>query len=140
MPWIQNCSLSDIIDGTHLNPGDKNVLIQIVDAPPFPAPLFPFQIIHTFSFLDLEEEDDYGEDQKITDGQAVDIIRCLQNALKDGANVIVHCTVGLCRSGAIAEVGIIMGFDDTFKCRIPNTLVIKKLMAARERGRIEHER
>lgn len=35
---------------------------------------------------------------------------------------------GLCRSGAVAEVGIIMGFQDTHKFRLPNRLVKYKMM------------
>jgi len=43
-------------------------------------------------------------------------------------NVVVHCHMGVCRSGAVAEVGVMMGFRDTEKFRIPNLMVKKKLM------------
>jgi len=38
-------------------------------------------------------------------------------------NVIVHCAAGICRSGAVVEAGVVLGFDDTQTMRIPNTLV-----------------
>jgi hypothetical protein len=37
---------------------------------------------------------------------------------------------GLCRSGAVCEVGVMMGFDDTERFRSPNLLVKHKLMQA----------
>jgi hypothetical protein len=42
--------------------------------------------------------------------------------------VIVHCVAGVCRSGAVCEVGVIMGFDDTEVFRSPNLLVKHKMM------------
>jgi rhodanese-related sulfurtransferase len=126
MSWIQNCSAHAITIGNHRNPGIDGVLIQIGE---FPTSYYPFKTIHQFDFLDLEESDGY-EDQKITDEQAAGIILALQNALERDENVVVNCTVGLCRSGAIAEVGIMMGFDDTGVHRIPNLLVKKKLLTS----------
>ena len=43
-------------------------------------------------------------------------------------NVVVHCHMGVSRSGAVAEVGTIMGFRDVGKFRVPNLMVKKKLM------------
>ena len=45
-------------------------------------------------------------------------------------NVVVHCHAGVCRSGAVAEVGITMGFEDTGVFRAPNLMVKHKLMKA----------
>jgi predicted protein tyrosine phosphatase len=45
-------------------------------------------------------------------------------------NVVVHCMAGLCRSGAVAEVGVMMGFDDTERFRSPNLMVKHSLMRA----------
>ena len=42
-------------------------------------------------------------------------------------NVVVHCHAGVCRSGAVCEVGVMMGFDDTEVFRSPN-LLVKHLM------------
>ena len=43
-------------------------------------------------------------------------------------NVIVHCHAGVCRSGAVAEIGVAMGFSDTEAFRSPNLLVKHKMM------------
>ena len=43
-------------------------------------------------------------------------------------DVIVHCVAGVCRSGAVCEVGVMMGFDDTEDFRSPNLLVKHKMM------------
>jgi len=43
-------------------------------------------------------------------------------------NVIVHCIAGLCRSGAVTEVGLMMGFEGGKNPRMPNTYVKRELM------------
>jgi hypothetical protein len=43
-------------------------------------------------------------------------------------DVVVHCVAGICRSGAVAEVGVMMGFDDAEAFRSPNLLVKHKMM------------
>jgi hypothetical protein len=43
-------------------------------------------------------------------------------------DVVVHCVAGVCRSGAVCEVGVMMGFNDTEVFRAPNLLVKHKMM------------
>ena len=43
-------------------------------------------------------------------------------------NVVVHCHAGVCRSGAVCEIGVMMGFDDCEVFRSPNLLVKHKMM------------
>ena len=129
--WIENVSLENIKRGYHFDPGINSMLIQIVDPDmEFPEPKCSFKEIHQFKFLDLEEDDPYGYDQKITDDQAKVIAELLQRALDSYMNVIVHCHAGVCRSGAVAEVGITMGFQDTQVFRAPNLMVKHKLLKA----------
>jgi hypothetical protein len=130
MPWIQNVALSDIIKGRHYDPGPNNLLIQIVDTGmEFPEPKFKFNNVHQFQFLDLEEKDTCIEpEMKINDDQAKSLVVLLKQALLNRSNVIVHCVAGVCRSGAVVEVGIMMGFDDTEDYRSPNLLVKHKMM------------
>ena len=45
-------------------------------------------------------------------------------------NVLVHCHAGICRSGAVVEVGEIMGFTPTDRFRAPNLLVKHRMMKA----------
>ena len=128
MPWIQNVSYKDVITGYH--DWDKNtILIRIVDPlMDFPEPAKEFRDIYHFEFLDLEEKDNFAEEFKITAEQAKDIVAILKEALNDDYNVVVHCVAGICRSGAVAEVGVMLGFTDTYTYRSPNLLVKHSLM------------
>jgi predicted protein tyrosine phosphatase len=128
MPWIQNVSLGDIVKGHHIDAGINSMLIQIVDpAMEFPVPKYQFRETHQFEFLDLEQNDPWGEEFKVTDVQASELVRLLQHAKEERMNVIVHCVAGVCRSGAVCELGVMMGFDDTEVFRSPN-LMVKHLM------------
>ena len=128
MPFIQNVSMLDIKNGNH-KVGGNMLLIQVVDpAYGFPEPKHTFNYVEQFEFLDSDSED-YAE-FLITDKQAKRIIKVLQFALENDINVVVHCHAGLCRSGAICEVGTIMGFEDTHRTRIPNVYVKTKLLKA----------
>lgn len=129
MPWIQNVSMSDIRNGFHIEAGDNSMLIQIVDpAYEFPTPLKKFKEVHRFEFLDAERDDRFPDECKVTDEQAAQLVTLLQTALDNRMNVVVHCHAGVCRSGAVAEVGVIMGFSDTDAFRSPNLLVKHKMM------------
>ena len=138
MPWIQNVALSDIQKGFHINPGDNAMLIQIVDPDmEFPVPKYSFKETHQFKFLDIEDDglSNDGTGEKIdmswgmvTEAQAAELARLLQHALDNRMNVIVHCHAGVCRSGAVCEVGVMLGFDDTEAFRSPNLLVKHRMM------------
>jgi predicted protein tyrosine phosphatase len=138
MPWIQNVSLSDVKKGHHVAVKENSMLIQIVDpAMEFPTPAQKFKEIHQFEFLDIEEDGmtnngdgtwtDMGE-FAVTQDQADRLVELLQHALKNRMDVVVHCVAGVCRSGAVCEVGVMMGFDDTEAFRSPNLLVKHKMM------------
>ena len=128
--WIQNVALSDVKKGFHFDAGSNSMLIQIVDpAMEFPTPKHQFKEIHQFEFLDLEKDDmPDAEEFKITYEQAAQLVRLLQHALDNRMHVIVHCVAGVCRSGAVCEVGVMMGFDDTEVFRSPNLLVKHRMM------------
>ena len=129
MPWIQNVSLGDIPKGHHVAVGENSMLIQIVDpGMEFPTPLHKFKETHQFNFLDLEVGDAFGEEFKVTDVQAEQLVNLLKHALDKRMNVVVHCVAGICRSGAVCEVGVMMGFDDTENYRSPNLMVKHKMM------------
>ena len=130
MPWIQNVSLKDIKKGHHINPGINAMLIQILDyGIEFPEPLYKFKETHQFQFLDVEENDFVQEESmRCSHKQATEIVLLLQYALENRMNVVVHCHAGACRSGAVCEVGVMMGFDDTEAFRSPNLLVKSRMM------------
>lgn len=132
MPWIQNVSLDDVRKGFHIEPGINAMLIQIVDPPgDFPVPKRQFKEVHQFQFLDVEKDDFVlDEEMRCSQDQANELVRLLQSALDRHMNVIVHCVAGLCRSGAVCEVGVMLGFNDTEVFRSPNLLVKHRMMKA----------
>ena len=131
MPWIENVAAADIPMRFHHEAGENSMLIQIMDPCTwFPTPAHNFKEIHKFEFLDVENSDNFPDEVKISDELAQEIVALLKHALDNKMNVVVHCMAGLCRSGAVAEVGVMMGFGDTERTRIPNLRVKHKLMKA----------
>lgn len=129
MHWIQNVAMVDVAKGHHFDAGLNSMLIQIVDpGMEFPTPKNTFKEVHQFQFLDLEKDDPWGEEFKITDEQAEKLVALLQQALDKHMQVVVHCVAGVCRSGAVCEIGVMMGFEDTEVFRSPNLLVKHKMM------------
>lgn len=130
MPWIQNVAMADVPKGHHVAVKENSMLIQIVDPDmEFPAAKHQFKETHQFKFLDLEKTDSTINDNwKIQDEQAKELVRLLQHALENRMDVIVHCVAGVCRSGAVCEIGVMLGFDDTEVFRSPNLLVKHKMM------------
>ncbi len=129
MPWIQNVAYTDIAKKHHVAVGENSMLIQIVDpGMEFPKPAHQFKEIHQFEFLDLERDDKWGEEFKVTDEQAAKLVALLQHALEKCMDVVVHCVAGVCRSGAVCEIGVMLGFRDTEAFRSPNLLVKHKMM------------
>jgi len=132
MPWIQNVALSDIKKGFHFDQGPNAMLIQIVDCGmEFPKPARDFKEVHQFEFLDVEENDTVlDEAMRCSHEQAAELVQLLQHALEKRMNVVVHCIAGVCRSGAVCEIGVMLGFDDTEVFRSPNLLVKHRMMKA----------
>ena len=106
------------------------MLIQICDPPSdLPEPKYQFREVHQFQFLDIEEKDfALDEAMRCSHEQAAELVRLLQHALDNHMNVIVHCHAGVCRSGAVCEVGVMMGFRDAESFRAPNLLVKHRMM------------
>lgn len=131
MPWIENIPASSVGNRFHHEAGANSMLIQIMDpAVGFPVPAHRFKEVHQFEFLDAEDRDGFPEETKISDEQAAEIVHLLKHALANNMNVVVHCHAGLCRSGAVAEVGVMMGFGDCERTRIPNLRVKHRMMKA----------
>jgi predicted protein tyrosine phosphatase len=130
MPWIENVAAIDVTKGFHHEAGINSMLISICDPAGWkPEAKQVFKERHDFEFLDLEDNDySMEEGWKISDEQAEQLVRLLQKALDNRMNVVVHCTAGVCRSGAVCEVGVMMGFDDCERFRSPNLRVKHKMM------------
>ena len=134
MPWIQNVSMAAVKAGNHADAGHNSMLIQICDpAYEFPTPAAQFREVHQFEFLDIEPNSpdfDKFDEFAITDTQAEQLVWLLQHARSHNMNVVVHCHAGICRSGAVCEVGVMMGLQDTKVPRQPNLMVKHKMMRA----------
>ena len=127
--WIENASWDALKNGTHSDMGENSMLIQIADpATFFPTPKKSFKEIHQFEFLDAEDSDGFPDECKISDEQARQLVGLLQHALDHSMNVLVHCHAGICRSGAVVEVGSMIGFTPTERFRMPNLRVKHKMM------------
>ena len=133
--WIENVPASSIANRMHHDAGPNSMLIQILDpCSVFPTPKHPFKEIHRFEFLDIEDSDveqgHFPAETAIQQEQAEEIAQLLARAMVSRMNVVVHCHAGLCRSGAVAEVGVMMGFQDAERTRIPNVRVKNMLLQA----------
>ena len=129
--WIQNVSKFDII---------ASMLIQILDPDEeFPTPPPEFAEVYQFEFLDIEgtgytnlgdgELTDMSE-FAITPEQGKQLAKLLLRARDKKMNVVVHCHAGIFRSGAVAEIGVMLGFEDVRAFRCPNRLVKHTIMDA----------
>jgi len=129
--WIENVAAVDIPKGFHHAAGPNSMLISICDPAGWrPEAKHKFKERHDFEFLDAEAADGFPEETKCSQEQANELVRLLQHALANRMNVVVHCTAGICRSGAVVEVGVMMGFTDTERFRSPNLLVKHRMMKA----------
>ena len=132
MPWIENVAAADIPTGFHHAAGSNAMLISIADPGGWrPEARHEFKERHNFEFLDIEKDDFVlDEAMRCSEAQAAELVGLLQHALANRMNVVVHCTAGVCRSGAVTEVGVMLGFDDTERFRSPNLLVKHRMMKA----------
>lgn len=131
-PFIENVAADDIPKGFHHDAGVNSMLIQIMDpcSSWWPEPSYQFREVHQFEFLDVEDTDEGAEEFGITDEQAQQLVDLLTHALENKMNVVVHCMAGVCRSGAVCEVGVMMGFRDPDTFRAPNLRVKHKMLRA----------
>ena len=127
VPFIENVSFHGMRKGMHYDPGPNGIWISITVPTMAPAkPAFKFSEWHEFHFLDIDKSSPMWNAMSefaITPEDGKRIAEILMNAFRDGRNVIVSCVAGLCRSGAVAEVGIAYGFQDTGVVRAPNVMV-----------------
>ena len=125
MATIENRAQYQIVEGKHNNSGNDTVLIQICDPDSeHVKPLASFKEIYQFKFLDIEDTQNI---HCIKDYQALAIANILKSALERDLNVVVNCVMGVCRSGAVADAGVAIGFKDGGSWRSPNILVKQKL-------------
>jgi len=124
--WITNTSRRNIETGNHAFQPDNTILISIRDicTEPVNAPAEFIGIYH-FEFQDSDDAE-----LGIQEAQARELAAILEYAVDLEINVVVNCVAGICRSGAVVEVGTMIGFRDLGAHRIPNTRVKTMLIQA----------
>lgn len=133
MPRIQNVSRYDIEQCRHIAPGKFGaVLIQISDPDVLhPTPVQYFDKVYQFKFLDIEDHQDCIVDQwRPSQFDAEEIAYILREALQSGMDVVVHCHMGVCRSGAVTAAGEAIGFEPVKPATNPNASLKRKLLLA----------
>jgi len=127
---IENVSYDSVANGTHKNHGNDTILIRILDNDNNnPAsPKYDFCEIREFYFMDVDEDTHIADNSfRFNTEMAKEMVCILKKAKKENKNIVVHCTLGMCRSGAVTEIGTMLGFYPVHNSRIPNSHV-KKLM------------
>lgn len=134
MPKIQNVSRACIEAGCHLptNQGNGAILIQISDPDvEHPIPFRYFERTYQFKFLDIEESTAcINPAWRPGRNDAYAIASILLWALDNHKDVVVHCHAGICRSGAVAEAGEMLGFEYAGDGRQPNVALKLLLLEA----------
>lgn len=129
--YIENIAKADVPVGNHFDCGPRSMLISINDPACEPPQMkHKFSEVHVFEFLDLEGNEGYGEEFLCTPEDAQRLVGLLQHALDERLHVVVHCTAGVCRSGAVVEVAEMMGFTPVERFRAPNMLVKHRMLRA----------
>jgi len=139
MPYIENISLIRAMNGDYQNEPKSSVMIRILDpdADPEKFPIkgeFSEQHIFYFGDVGYDLPEDFDQSWKFNKEQAYEIASILQKAASAGKDVTVHCSAGLCRSGAVVEAALRMnedakgsGFTPRLNPRRPNTYVLSLL-------------
>lgn len=132
MPTIQNISRREAASGQYnFDASVPSVLIQIVDlGMDFPVSPHVFKKTFGFEFLDVDDTErdlTLYEVGQISWDQAANLVDILIDALDSDMNVVVHCNAGISRSGAVVEIGEMIGFDHCPRFRAPNLLVKSRM-------------
>lgn len=124
--WITNTSRRNIETGNHAFQPDNTILISIRDICTEPVEISEeFMNVYDFEFQDSDDAE-----LGIQEAQAREMATILQACADLETNVVVNCVAGIYRSGAVVEVGTMIGFRDLGAHRIPNVRVKTMLMQA----------
>lgn len=135
MPKILNVPKGLISIGRF--PDFENYILISIDEQ-FKFPVIPKDKIQPisyqrFTFGDLEESSDSDDCSCLLfDLEDRDrILEIYRNCLENNIDLLVHCTAGISRSGAIIEVGLLLGFELEHPThRIPNAYIKSSLLKA----------
>lgn len=126
----ENVSRLDILQGNHISAHcSPTYLIQISDIGCLQPDVKYYDFFKDklcLTFNDVEDEFDMSS---ISDYQAQRIADFVLKAKADNADIVAHCLAGICRSGAVVEAAMSVGYTDAVnRQRIPNALVKRKVM------------
>lgn len=127
--YVQNVSIDDVRKLKGSNNLHNTLLISISDNDvPYPVDLGKgFWSAVYYQFLDVDEA---RYKNAISDGQAKGLITWIEFAKRHNKDILVHCTMGINRSGAVREVAEIMGYTVIGQKKGYNAYVKNKLMQA----------
>lgn len=125
MVWIQHYGRQDVKEGFHYW-DDRTALIQIKDTDQeYVVPALKFVKTLQLEFEDTEDESD---ETGCKEHHAKSLVKFLRECFNEKLNVVVHCHAGICRSSAVAVFAQKLGFQLEDKIRLPNKLVLHKLL------------
>lgn len=135
MPTIENIGQTDFLSG-NFKTNPKNAIVIRIAYPncSFDIPNWDDSVVFRTEFFNFDDiECAFMEDEGkkgINPKQASQIVSTLVMAQKLNMNVIVHCAVGISRSGAIVEFAVThLGFTGVHNDRIPNKFVVDELVS-----------
>lgn len=104
MPTIQRLSQANYGDGNFTaRPGFVAIRIAGLASQFADVQHTGLHAEHCFEFEDVEQEGEPAWEGRITHDQAVQILAALQQAHAEDRDVVVHCGLGIYRSGAVCE-------------------------------------
>lgn len=133
--YVHNVDYLSFKEGWFVNtPKNKTILISICDADkkfhvPKGSQMDDWAGAWCFHFDDIGPELNGVDDcYAMTETQGQSLVCILNDAVHNKWNVVVHCTAGLCRSGAVAEFLIRhFGYHEVNPVRLPNIHVLNTL-------------
>lgn len=131
MPTIENVSRFCIQNGNHKT-GYENTLLISINDPGLDVPKNwdKFTWCFDYYFLDAEKpiEGDHDGEFLIKESDAEEIAYLIRMCFEKNINILVHCSAGICRSGAVAECAEAFGFEYIGNHKQPNLLVKRLVM------------
>lgn len=127
MPFTANFPRKVVETRFPFEVGFQDWLFSIIDPTRAPVKVHSeFDQVFTWSFADVE----FGETNAMRPDQAQRMAHLIREAKQLNKNVWVHCTAGICRSGAVVEVLGHLGWtvvNDFSPARVPNAHVFNLL-------------
>lgn len=132
MPFISNVSKDNVSRG-HYAKSDNMLMIRIDHDNDFPPVMGSIpKHVEYFNFLDIDQYDKDLTGGLFSKADCERIVNIFKKCIEEDMDIVVHCLMGVSRSGAIADVASSLGFNITrdSQYRIPNAYIRSKLLDA----------